>query len=191
MRHGVRLLSAATLVAVTAALAGCGGSSAGGTPGTSGTSPSASAPESPAPSISSAPPTAPEVPGYTLEPAPDGALSSFQQLANTAPDVYTGVSAFSVLKDGDDVGGLIRFGVDTTGTDPKTLPDLLVQSFVSVLKGSGDVSTEKVSGVEVVWTESGESSASAIWYQDSVLNLVIGATRDELTPFVTAAIKAG
>lgn len=191
MRHGVRLLATATLISLSAGLVGCGGASSGGTPTTSGTSPSASVPESPTPSVSSAPPAAPDVPGYTLEPAPDEALSSFQQLANTAPDVYTGVSAFAVLQDGDDVGGLIRFGVDTTGTDPKTLPDLLVQSFVSVLKGSGDVSTETISGVEVVWTESGDASASAIWYQDEVLNLVIGETRDELTPFVTAAIKAG
>ena len=189
MRHGVRLLGAATLIALTATAAGCGGSSAGTAPRRQRTVDLADRECRAVDLLLTA--RGPRGPRLHPRAGPGRGAGSFQQLANTAPDVYTGVSAFSVVKDGDDVGGLIRFGVDTTGTDPKTLPDLLVQSFVSVLKGSGDVSTEKISGVEVVWTESGDSSASAIWYQDSVLNLVIGTTRAELTPFVTAAVKAG
>ena len=42
-----------------------------------------------------------------------------------------------------------------------------------------------------MWTEAGTSSATAIWYQDEVLAMVIGASRAQLTPFVSGAIKAG
>jgi hypothetical protein len=136
-------------------------------------------------------PAAPDVPGYTLEPAPADALGAFQQLASNSPDVYTGVSAYTVKKGTKEIGGLILFGVDTGGTTSAALAEKLVQSIAAGLAGTGDVTTQTIAGTKVVWTESGTTSATAIWYQNQVLAMVIGASRAQLTPFVAGAIKAG
>ena len=101
------------------------------------------------------------------------------------------MSAYSVKKGTKEIGGLILFGVDTGGTTSATLADKLVQSIAAGLAGTGDVTTQTIDGTKVVWTEAGTSSATAIWYQDEVLAMVIGASRAQLTPFVSGAIKAG
>ena len=88
------------------------------------------------------------------------------------------MSAFSVTKTGGkEIGGLVLFGVQNSGAVSKALSDQLVKSIAAGLAGSGDVSTETLAGTKVVWTESGGTSASAIWYQDGALAMCIGASR--------------
>jgi hypothetical protein len=203
VRHDVRRLAAVALVALSTLIAACGGSgsaAAADPAATSQSSPSASSAPSGSPSTATSPspsaavsgPPAPAVPGYTLEPAPADALGSFQQLAASAPDVYSSVSAYSVSKSGGkEIGGLILFGIKNGGATTPALADQLVGSIAAGLAGTGDVTTETLAGTKVVWTESGGNSASAIWFKDGVLAMVVGSSRADLTPFVTSTIKAG
>lgn len=131
----------------------------------------------------------PEVDGYTYQKLPGAALSAFADAVKGTPEVQKAAGRL-VLKDGEQVGLVMRIQIDPEAAGTEGFEDGFLPGFAGGIAGGGaDPAYEEINGVKVVKIEAPSAGGIAYaWIQDAVATVLVFQNADDAQAFAEGAL---
>lgn len=131
----------------------------------------------------------PEVDGYTYQKLPGAALSAFSQAVKGTPEVGKAAGRL-VLKDGDQVGLILRISIDPDAANMPGFEDGFLPGFAGGIAGTSvEPDYEEINGTRVVKVGAPTAGGTAYaWIQDSVATVLVFQDAADAQAFAEGAL---
>ena len=131
----------------------------------------------------------PEVDGYTYQKLPAAALDAFDAAVKGTPQVGKAAGQL-VLKDGEQVGLIMRISIDPEAANTPGFEDGFLPGFAGGIAGSDvEPDYEEINGTNVVKVSAPSAGGTAYaWIQDSVATVLVFQSDADAQAFAEGAL---